>query len=54
MEAGTANEVVPEDIEGAITDKTVALFYVKSHHCVQKGMVSLEVCGTLPTGTACP
>ena len=43
VEAGTANEVVPEDIEGAITDKTVALFYVKSHHCVQKGMVSLEV-----------
>lgn len=42
VEAGTANEVVPEDIEGSITDKTVALFYVKSHHCVQKGMVDLE------------
>lgn len=42
VEAGTANEVVPEDIEGAITDKTVALLYVKSHHCVQKGMVDLE------------
>lgn len=43
VEAGTANEVVPEDIEEAITDKTVALLYVKSHHCVQKGMVELEV-----------
>lgn len=42
VEAGTANEVVPEDIEEAITDKTVALLYVKSHHCVQKGMVDLE------------
>lgn len=42
VEAGTANEVIPEDIEEAITDKTVALFYVKSHHCVQKGMVDIE------------
>ena len=41
VEAGTATEVVPEDIEEAITDKTVALMYVKSHHCVQKGMVDL-------------
>ena len=41
VEAGTANEVVPEDIEEAITDKTVALLYVKSHHCVQKGMVDI-------------
>ena len=42
VEAGTANEVVPEDIEEAITENTVALFYVKSHHCVQKGMVDIE------------
>ena len=42
VEAGTANEVHPEDIEEAITDKTVALLYVKSHHCVQKGMVGIE------------
>lgn len=41
VEAGTATEVAPEDIEEAITEKTVALFYVKSHHCVQKGMVDL-------------
>lgn len=42
VEVGTANEVVPEDIEEAINEKTVALLYVKSHHCVQKGMVDLE------------
>lgn len=41
VEAGTATEVAPEDIEEAITDRTVALMYVKSHHCVQKGMVDL-------------
>lgn len=42
VEAGQANEVFPADIEEAITDKTVALLYVKSHHCVQKGMVDIE------------
>ena len=34
VEAGQANEVRPEDIEEAICDRTVALLYVKSHHCV--------------------
>lgn len=43
VETGAANEVFPEDIEEAITDKTVALLYVKSHHCIQKGMVELSV-----------
>lgn len=43
VECGQANEVHPEDIEESITDKTVALLYVKSHHCVQKGMVDIEV-----------
>ena len=42
VEVGCANEVVPADIEEAITAKTAALFYVKSHHCVQKGMVDIE------------
>ncbi len=41
VEVGTANEVVAADIEEAITEKTVALLYVKSHHCVQKGMVDI-------------
>lgn len=42
VEVGQANEVHPEDIEEAICDKTAALLYVKSHHSVQKGMVSIE------------
>lgn len=42
IEAGCANRVSKEHIEGCITDKTAALLYVKSHHAVQKGMVSLE------------
>ena len=32
----------PEDIEESINEKTIALLYVKSHHSVQKGMVSIE------------
>jgi L-seryl-tRNA(Ser) seleniumtransferase/D-glucosaminate-6-phosphate ammonia-lyase len=40
--AGQANKVRPEHVIGAITDKTAALFYVKSHHCVQKGMLTVE------------
>ncbi len=42
VEAGASNKVTIEHLEESITDRTVALFYVKSHHCVQKGMVSLE------------
>ena len=41
VEAGCATEVTVEDVEELITDKTVALLYVKSHHCVQKGMLDL-------------
>lgn len=41
VEVGDANMVTFEDIEEGITDKTVALMYVKSHHCVQKGMTDL-------------
>ena len=42
IEVGTANLVVAENIENAINEKTAALFYIKSHHAVQKGMVSIE------------
>ncbi len=42
IEAGMANEVSAEDIEDCINEKTAALLYIKSHHCIQKGMVSLE------------
>lgn len=43
VEAGQANEVHPVDLEEAIGKDTAALLYVKSHHCVQKGMVDIEI-----------
>lgn len=42
VEVGQANHVEKEHIEQAITDQTAALFYIKSHHAVQKGMQSIE------------
>lgn len=42
VEVGFSNVVEKEHIENAINENTVALMYVKSHHCVQKGMVSLK------------
>ncbi|MDQ0174686.1 DgaE family pyridoxal phosphate-dependent ammonia lyase [Bacillus chungangensis] len=43
MEVGAANKVEKEHIEDTITDQTAALFYVKSHHAVQKGMQPIDV-----------
>lgn len=42
VEAGYANEGRKEHIEDAITEFTAAILYVKSHHCVQKNMISVE------------
>lgn len=42
VEVGCSNEVKPEHVEEAIDENTVALLYVKSHHAVQKGMLSIE------------
>lgn len=42
VEAGYANECQPEQVEQAITEKTAALLYIKSHHTVQKSMLSIE------------
>ncbi|WP_088066760.1 DgaE family pyridoxal phosphate-dependent ammonia lyase [Gottfriedia luciferensis] len=42
IEVGNANKVEVDHIQEAISDKTAAIFYVKSHHAVQKGMVSVE------------
>jgi len=41
VEAGHTNLVTAAHLECAITDRTVALFYCKSHHAVQKGMPGL-------------
>lgn len=42
VEAGYANMCKPEHIEMMITDATVGILYVKSHHAVQKSMLSVE------------
>jgi L-seryl-tRNA(Ser) seleniumtransferase len=41
VEAGYSNACSKEHVETMITDNTVALIYIKSHHCVQKGMLSI-------------
>lgn len=42
VEAGYANMCSPEHIDMMINDNTAAVFYVKSHHAVQKSMLSVE------------
>jgi L-seryl-tRNA(Ser) seleniumtransferase/D-glucosaminate-6-phosphate ammonia-lyase len=42
VEVGQANHVEKSHILEAVSERTAALFYVKSHHAVQKGMQSLE------------
>lgn len=42
VEAGYANECTLESVEACIHENTVALLYVKSHHCVQKGMPDMQ------------
>ncbi|WP_179394611.1 DgaE family pyridoxal phosphate-dependent ammonia lyase [Lacticaseibacillus absianus] len=41
VEAGYANMCTPAHIDMMITDRTVAVLYVKSHHTVQKSMLSV-------------
>ncbi|WP_392566694.1 DgaE family pyridoxal phosphate-dependent ammonia lyase [Utexia brackfieldae] len=42
VEAGYANECKPEHIEALINQDTAAILYVKSHHCVQKSILSVS------------
>ncbi|MPW25584.1 DgaE family pyridoxal phosphate-dependent ammonia lyase [Alkalibaculum sp. M08DMB] len=42
VEVGQSNKVTKKHIEEAINKNTAAIIYVKSHHAVQKGMVSME------------
>ncbi|WML55060.1 DgaE family pyridoxal phosphate-dependent ammonia lyase [Neobacillus sp. PS3-12] len=42
VEVGQANKVQKDHIEEAVNEKTAAIFYIKSHHAVQKGMQSIE------------
>ncbi|ALS02900.1 L-seryl-tRNA selenium transferase [Enterococcus silesiacus] len=41
VEAGYANMCSPEHIEMMITDQTAAILYIKSHHTVQKSMLTV-------------
>lgn len=42
IETGYANASCLEDIRHAVHEQTLAILYVKSHHCVQKNMVCVE------------
>lgn len=42
VEAGYANECSADQLEAAITPNTAAILYIKSHHCVQKSILSVE------------
>lgn len=41
VEVGSSNLSARWQLESAVTPHTAALLYVKSHHCVQKGMLSI-------------
>ncbi|MDR1794802.1 MAG: aminotransferase class V-fold PLP-dependent enzyme [Erysipelotrichaceae bacterium] len=41
VEAGSVNKCTVEDLAAACSENTAAVLYVKSHHCTQKGMLSL-------------
>lgn len=42
VEVGYANGSKIEDITHAVNENTMAIFFVKSHHCVQKNMVDVK------------
>lgn len=42
VEVGQSNLAVRWQLEKAVSDRTAALLFVKSHHSVQKGMLTLE------------
>ncbi|CAJ1230468.1 DgaE family pyridoxal phosphate-dependent ammonia lyase [Lactiplantibacillus xiangfangensis] len=54
VEAGYANMCSPEHLDMVITDKTVGVLYVKSHHAVQKSMLTVEEALTVAHHHALP
>lgn len=42
VEVGSSNLAARWQLESAVNDNTAALLFVKSHHCVQKGMLTIE------------
>ncbi|MDT2600893.1 DgaE family pyridoxal phosphate-dependent ammonia lyase [Enterococcus hulanensis] len=47
VEAGYANMCSPEHLEMMITPASAAILYIKSHHTVQKSMLSVEEAATV-------
>ena len=41
-EAGYANGCTIDQLRASITNETICLLYIQSHHCVQKGMPSMK------------
>lgn len=54
IEAGYANGSTLDDIRQSVTENTLAVIFVKSHHCVQKEMVDAESVIRLANGLAIP
>lgn len=54
VEVGYANEGRAEHIEDAICERTAAILYVKSHHAVQKNMISVDEAWEIATRTGIP
>ncbi|MGX7417413.1 DgaE family pyridoxal phosphate-dependent ammonia lyase [Carnobacterium gallinarum] len=42
VEAGYANMCSPDHVDMMVTEKTAAILYIKSHHTVQKSMLSVQ------------
>ena len=42
VEVGSSNLAVRWQLQRAVNARTAALLYVKSHHCVQKGMLDID------------
>ncbi|WP_370556502.1 DgaE family pyridoxal phosphate-dependent ammonia lyase [Edwardsiella tarda] len=54
VEAGYANECSAAQLAAAISPRTAAILYIKSHHCVQKSMLSVEQAATVAQEYAVP
>ncbi|HAT1616687.1 TPA: DgaE family pyridoxal phosphate-dependent ammonia lyase [Raoultella ornithinolytica] len=42
VEVGSSNLAARWQLESAVSDRTAGLLFVKSHHCVQKGMLAID------------
>ena len=54
IEAGYANMCTPEHIEMMITENTAAILYIKSHHTVQKSMLTVAQAAEVATAHQIP